>query len=60
MEELLTTEEAANILKLKPRTLDKWRAMQIGPEYIKIGETVRYDPKDIQQFVDTKRRRGLK
>lgn len=58
MDELLTTEEAANILKLKPKTLDKWRALQIGPEYIKVGELVRYDPKDIQKYIDTRRRRG--
>lgn len=54
--ELLTTPEAANILRLKPGTLSKWRWSGDGPTFIKIGAAVRYEPADIQDFIETNRK----
>ncbi len=34
---LLTTEEAARLLKLPKRTLEDWRVCGGGPQYIKLG-----------------------
>lgn len=38
----ITTIEAARILKLSPRTLEKLRQRGEGPEYFKIGNRVFY------------------
>lgn len=35
--ELLTTQEAADILRLSPRTLERFRVQGIGPKYVKLG-----------------------
>src|SRR5690349_10930574 len=38
----LTTEEAAEFLRLSPRTLEKQRVLGGGPRYRKFGRRVRY------------------
>lgn len=35
---LLTTNELAAMLKIKPRTLEDWRLDGKGPNYIKLGK----------------------
>lgn len=47
---LLTNAEAADFLKLSPRTLDRWRWSQRGPKYKKIGGAVRYSLVDLRAF----------
>ena len=36
-EQALTVKEAAEFLKTKPQTLDKWRITKTGPPYSRIG-----------------------
>lgn len=36
--DLLTNEEAATLLGIKPNTLEIWRTKGIGPEFIKMGK----------------------
>jgi predicted site-specific integrase-resolvase len=48
--ELLREREAADILKLSPKTLSRWRWAGKGPVFRKIGGAVRYDLADIHQF----------
>ncbi len=51
MSELLTPEEAAAKLKIKPRTLYGWlRAGKI--KGVKIGDLWRIDEKDLQAFIE--------
>ncbi len=41
--ELLTTEQAAKLLQLAPRTLRRWRSESKGPPYVRLGaRRVRY------------------
>lgn len=41
--ELLTPEEAANLLKVSPATLKQWRHEKKGPRAVRLGyRTVRY------------------
>jgi hypothetical protein len=40
--ELLTVEEAADLLRLTKSTLDKWRVKGVGPKFIYVGRLVRY------------------
>lgn len=41
MNEILTTDEAAELLKLKPKTLAEWRRLERGPPYIRLGNGAR-------------------
>lgn len=50
--DLLTTAEAAEHLRLSPRTLERWRAEGIGPKFIKMGpRAVLYAPTELASFV---------
>lgn len=50
--ELLTTEQAAARMGLKPQTLCVWRtAGRYDLPYIKCGRLVRYRPEDIDNFL---------
>jgi hypothetical protein len=48
---LLTPEQAAVALHLKPKTLARWRWAGCGPRFIKIGGRVRYAESDIRAFI---------
>lgn len=49
---LLTTEEAAEIMTMAPKTLVNMRANKEGPKFVKIGNRVRYRYADIMKFID--------
>lgn len=51
LEKLLTQEEVAEALSLKPKTLARWRWAGQGPIYRKIGGAVRYAISDIEKFI---------
>ena len=53
---LLNEHEAAARLSVKVSTTRKWRWAGRGPQFIKIGAAVRYDPADLQEFIDAGRR----
>ena len=53
---LLTETEAAHILNLKIVTLRRWRWAGRGLRFIKIGAAVRYDPADLDAFIEGSRR----
>lgn len=48
----LTTEEAAPVLGLKPKTLEGWRVAGKGPAFCKIGRAVTYRLADLMSFMD--------
>lgn len=52
----LTTPEAARLLGLSPRTLEKHRVYGTGPVYRKLGGRVVYAVSDLQAWADS----GLK
>ena len=49
----LDTEEAAGVLKLSRRTLEKWRYERRGPAYRRMGRTVRYDEEELRAWLDS-------
>ncbi|MGR9539374.1 helix-turn-helix transcriptional regulator [Rhizobium leguminosarum] len=55
---MLRTEDAANYTGLSASTLTKLRLTGDGPEYIKIGKSVVYDPNDLETWLTSKRRRS--
>ena len=55
---MLRTEDAANYTGVSASTLNKLRLAGGGPEYIKIGKSVVYDPTDLDSWLSSKRRRS--
>ena len=58
MARLLTEREAAERLGLSVRTLQKWRLLGSGPEFLKLGHAVRYDPAALERYLESARRRS--
>ena len=52
---LLTTVEAARVLQLSPRSLERYRVSGEGPIYVKVGPgrnaPVRYRPGDLEDWL---------
>ncbi len=56
--ELLTTPEAAKLLRLKTQTLNKMRVEGRGPEFLKLGRKVVYKPADLSAWAESGRRKS--
>lgn len=48
---LMDTVETAVYLKIGKKTLENWRSLGEGPPYLKLGGRVRYDPRDLDQWL---------
>jgi hypothetical protein len=51
----LTTDEVANLLRVKSNTVKKWRSRGIGPNYYKFGGAVRYCKFEILKKIKNER-----
>ena len=51
--EFLTTDEAAALLRLSPRTLEKLRVLGGGPRFRKFGARVVYALADLRAWADS-------
>lgn len=52
---LLTTDEAAQILNIQPKTLTYWRCVKrYTLPYIKVGKSCRYRRSDIDAFIESR------
>ncbi len=49
---LLTSENVAEITGLSLDTLAQWRSQRRGIPYLKIGRAVRYDPAEVQAYLE--------
>lgn len=56
--DLLTTEEAAALLRLKPHTLENMRWLGTGPCFLKLGGRVFYRRIDLREWCNQARRRS--
>jgi excisionase family DNA binding protein len=48
---LLTQREAAILLRLSERTLERFRVQGTGPVYVKAGRLVRYREADLEEWI---------
>ena len=48
--QMLTTEQAAFYLNLRPSTLHTWRSLGRGPAYQKFGRAVRYSIETLREW----------
>jgi predicted DNA-binding transcriptional regulator AlpA len=49
---LLMAEEVSALTGLSIETLAQWRSQRRGIPYLKIGRSVRYDPADVQAYLE--------
>ena len=48
----LDTPEAAERMRLAPKTLANWRALRIGPAFKRVGRVIRYDAAEIDRYIE--------
>ena len=51
-----TERDAAAYLNVSPRTLQAWRLRGGGPEFVKLGASVRYDRDALDRFITERTR----
>jgi excisionase family DNA binding protein len=56
MVHLLTQQQAAEMLCLSERTLERWRVSGDGPAFVKLGRRVAYRAEDLEAWVASRRR----
>ncbi len=49
---LLTPDAVAWFTGLSKETLAQWRSQKRGIKYLKLGRMVRYDPADVQAYLE--------
>jgi predicted DNA-binding transcriptional regulator AlpA len=50
--EYLCTKIVARRLGISPRTLENYRQRGIGPNYVRLGRTIRYRWSDIRDWIE--------
>jgi hypothetical protein len=56
MQTLLKQRDAATLLALSTRTLERLRVRGHGPRYVKAGKAVRYQPAALERWVAAQER----
>lgn len=51
-QKLLNPKEVAEMTGLSAQTLAEWRSEKRGISYLKIGRAVRYDPTEVQRYLE--------
>ncbi|MGH9353139.1 MAG: helix-turn-helix transcriptional regulator [Terriglobia bacterium] len=51
-QKLLNPKEVAEMTGLSAQTLAEWRSERRGISYLKIGRAVRYDPAEVQRYLE--------
>jgi len=52
--QLLSQSEAARLLRLSERTLERLRVAGGGPQFVKAGRSVRYRQSDIEEWISAR------
>jgi predicted DNA-binding transcriptional regulator AlpA len=52
MQPLLTQRQAAALLCLSERTLERFRVSGIGPKFVRMGKSIRYRLGDVEAWIE--------
>ncbi len=55
---LMDTVQAARFLNISERTAANWRVRGEGPAFLRVGRSVKYDPRDLEKFLSSRRFRS--
>ncbi len=55
-DQLLDETQTADLICQSVRTLQKWRVAGYGPEFFKIGRSVRYRRREVNDWIESRRR----
>jgi excisionase family DNA binding protein len=53
MQSFLTEKEVAKQIRVSLASLRRWRLVQRGPRFVKVGALVRYRPEDLDEWMAT-------
>jgi hypothetical protein len=53
--QMMNDRQAAKLLNIGLQTLRNWRSQHRGPDYIKIGRSIRYNATDLRKFIKSKK-----
>jgi len=53
----MTPHEVAEALAVSEHTLANWRVERTGPAYIRIGGLIRYDGVDLEEWLESRKRK---
>ena len=53
MQNFLTEKQVAQQIKVSLASLRRWRLLQRGPRFVKVGALVRYRAEDLEQWLET-------
>lgn len=48
---LLSEDELAVMIDVKPQTLQTWRVQKTGPDFVKLGKAVFYRRSDVEAWI---------
>jgi len=51
---LMDEYDVARITRVAVSTIRRWRLLDQGPRYIKVGSSVRYRPEDLKAYLDSR------
>jgi len=54
-ERLLTVTELAGLLSVPVKTIYRWRHRGEGPQPIRVGRYLRFDPADVNRWLDARK-----
>ena len=54
--QLLTSQQVAEMFSIPEGTLRYWRKIGVGPSWVKLEGTIRYDADDVKAYVEGCRR----
>lgn len=52
MDDLMTSKEVADYLKVSEKTLENWRKRGTGPRFSRLGVLIRYQRVDVEQYLE--------
>ena len=55
---LMSADELAAYLGQSPNTLKDWRYRGVGPRWLKVGKWVKYDPRDVDKWLEGQKRKA--
>ena len=56
---LMTEHEVAAVLRISLATIRRWRQQETGPDFIKLGSSVRYSQDAVLSWLHSQPTRGL-